>query len=104
MATTVVIQLLLTVLKAGQMGGGFLGGSEPGGSQETGSKVIGHSYILILSTILTSPQAYGKDTLRPVTIKQVLEATQAHPDADFKLDGQEMTQVNKPHTLLILLY
>lgn len=37
---------------------------------------------------------YGQDTLRPVTIKQVLDAQQPHPDADFKIDDVEITQVN----------
>ena len=36
---------------------------------------------------------YGKDTLRPVTIKQILDAQQSHPDADFRVDDQEITQV-----------
>ena len=36
---------------------------------------------------------YGQDTLRPVTIKQVLDAQQPHPDADFKIDDVEITQV-----------
>lgn len=39
-------------------------------------------------------RSYGKDTLRPVTIKQLIEATQPPNDADyFILDGSEMTQV-----------
>ena len=37
---------------------------------------------------------YGKDTLRPVTIKQVLDATQPHPDADFSIDDVEITQIS----------
>lgn len=37
---------------------------------------------------------YGSDTLRPVTIKQLLDAEHPHPDADhFMLDGNEMKQV-----------
>ena len=44
-----------------------------------------------------SPSAkrnYGKDTLRPVTIKQLIDARHPNPDADyFMLDGSEMTQV-----------
>lgn len=38
-------------------------------------------------------QGYGKDTVRPVTIKQILDAQQAHPDADFKVDGDPISQV-----------
>ncbi|PQE13698.1 replication factor A2 protein [Rutstroemia sp. NJR-2017a BVV2] len=60
-----------------QGGGGGYGGSQ-GGSQDSpgGSKT------------------YGKDTLRPVTIKQILDAVQPHPDADFKIDGVEVTQLS----------
>ncbi|OAX85574.1 hypothetical protein ACJ72_00035 [Emergomyces africanus] len=36
---------------------------------------------------------YLKNSLRPVTIKQTLEATQAHGDAEFKIDGTEVSQV-----------
>ncbi|KAM3069486.1 Replication factor A protein 2 [Clarireedia jacksonii] len=67
--------------QGGAEGGGFVqggyGGSQ-GGSQESpgGSKT------------------YGKDTLRPVTIKQIIEAVQPHPDADFKIDGVEITQLS----------
>jgi len=62
--------------QGGADGGGFMGGSQ-GGSQDSpgGSKT------------------YGKDTLRPVTIKQVIDAQQPHPDAEFKMDGTEITQI-----------
>ncbi|KIX08545.1 uncharacterized protein Z518_03201 [Rhinocladiella mackenziei CBS 650.93] len=36
---------------------------------------------------------YGKDTVRPVTIKQILDAEQPHPDADFRADGEPFGQV-----------
>ena len=40
---------------------------------------------------------YGKDTLRPVTIKQLLDAQLPHPDAEnFKIDDTEIGQVSKP--------
>lgn len=39
---------------------------------------------------------WGQDTLRPVTIKQVLDAQQPHPDAEFKIDDIEITQVLPP--------
>ncbi|KFX97159.1 hypothetical protein V490_02937 [Pseudogymnoascus sp. VKM F-3557] len=63
--------------QGGAEGGGFMGGGSQAGSQDTpgGSKT------------------YGKDTLRPVTIKQIIDAQQPHPDAEFKVDGQEMTQI-----------
>lgn len=35
----------------------------------------------------------GGNTLRPVTIKQIIDATQAHPDAEFRIDGAEVSQV-----------
>lgn len=38
-------------------------------------------------------RGYSKDTLRPVTIKQLLEAQPMHQDGDFKIDGTEITQV-----------
>ncbi|MCJ1245539.1 replication factor A protein 2 [Trapelia coarctata] len=36
---------------------------------------------------------YGKDTLRPLTILQVLTATHPHPDAEFSIEGTEITQI-----------
>ncbi|CZT45477.1 probable replication protein A subunit [Rhynchosporium secalis] len=38
-------------------------------------------------------KTYGKETLRPVTIRQIIDAVQPHPDADFKIDGAEITQL-----------
>ena len=39
-------------------------------------------------------QQYGKDTLRPVTIKQLIDAEHPHADAEhFLIDGSETTQV-----------
>jgi len=32
-----------------------------------------------------------------LTIKQVLEAQQPHPDADFKVDGEAISQVCKEY-------
>ncbi|KAG5294087.1 single-stranded DNA binding protein p30 subunit [Histoplasma capsulatum G186AR] len=62
--------------QGGMGGGGFTGGE--GGSQG-GSQSDGRGYM--------------KNSLRPVTIKQTLDATQAHGDADFKIDGTEVSQV-----------
>ncbi|KAI9884819.1 MAG: hypothetical protein M1823_003381 [Watsoniomyces obsoletus] len=63
--------------QGGMGGGGFVNQpSSQGGSQTTPSKT------------------YGKDTLRPVTIRQLLNAQHPHPDADFKVDGSEVTQVS----------
>ncbi|KAH9827905.1 single-stranded DNA binding protein 30K chain [Teratosphaeria destructans] len=42
----------------------------------------------------SAKRTYGKDTLRPVTIKQLLEAYHPHPDADhFMIDEAETTQI-----------
>ncbi|KAK5200093.1 Replication factor A protein 2 [Exophiala xenobiotica] len=35
----------------------------------------------------------GKDTVRPMTIKQILDSQQPHPDADFRADGEPFGQV-----------
>ncbi|KAF7860429.1 hypothetical protein EAF04_008555 [Stromatinia cepivora] len=67
--------------QGGADGGGFVqggyGGSQ-GGSQDSPG----------------GTKTYGKETLRPVTIKQILDAVQPHPDADFKIDGSEVTQLS----------
>ncbi|KAJ9604264.1 Replication factor A protein 2 [Cladophialophora chaetospira] len=55
-------------------GGGFVAG-EPQSSQAAGRG------------------GYGKDTVRPMTIKQILDAQQPHPDAEFKSDGEAFAQV-----------
>ena len=36
---------------------------------------------------------YGKDTVRPVTIRQAIRAAHPHPDAEFKIDGEVATQI-----------
>ncbi|KAL8931384.1 MAG: hypothetical protein Q9211_007001 [Gyalolechia sp. 1 TL-2023] len=61
--------------QGGMGGGGFIGGSQ-GGSQPNASR-----------------NPLSKDTLRPCTIKQVLDASQPHPDADFKIDDIEVQQL-----------
>ncbi|KAI4119413.1 MAG: hypothetical protein LQ345_000659 [Seirophora villosa] len=61
--------------QGGMGGGGFMGGSQ-GGSQPTAGK-----------------GTLSKDTLRPCTIKQVLEASQPFPDAEFKIDEVEVQQL-----------
>ena len=55
-------------------GGGFVGGEVQ--SSPAGGKA-----------------GYGKDTVRPVTIKQILHANHPHPDAEFKIDGDIVTQL-----------
>ncbi|TKA33687.1 hypothetical protein B0A50_00523 [Salinomyces thailandicus] len=61
--------------QGGASGGGFLPGSQTD-SPSTGKR------------------SYGKDTLRPVTIKQLVDAHHPHPDAEFfMIDDSECTQV-----------
>ncbi|KAK4544472.1 hypothetical protein LTR36_004363 [Oleoguttula mirabilis] len=60
--------------QGGAAGGGFMPGSQ---SDSPGAK-----------------RTYGKDTLRPVTIKQLVDAHHPHPDAEyFMIDNSEATQV-----------
>ncbi|KAL8913904.1 MAG: hypothetical protein Q9171_001397 [Xanthocarpia ochracea] len=59
--------------QGGAGGGGFMSGSQ-GGSQPNKNTI-------------------SRDTLRPCTIKQVLDASQPHPDADFKIDDVEVQQL-----------
>lgn len=78
-------------------GGGFIGGdvqSSPAAGKVT-SILMG---VLDSSMILIVAQGgYGKETLRPLTVKQILEAHQPHADADFKVDGQAVSQVYATH-------
>ncbi|ODH47762.1 hypothetical protein GX48_06098 [Paracoccidioides brasiliensis] len=60
--------------QGGMGGGGFTGGE--GGSQSD-----------------TKGGAYGKTSLRPVTIKQTQDASQAHGDADLKISGTDVSQI-----------
>ncbi|EGP84368.1 unnamed protein product [Zymoseptoria tritici ST99CH_1A5] len=63
--------------QGGASGGGFMPGSQSANDNSA-----------------TKRTGYGKDTLRPVTIKQLLDAHHPHPDADhFMVDDTEMTQV-----------
>ncbi|KAL8951694.1 MAG: hypothetical protein Q9222_002340 [Ikaeria aurantiellina] len=61
--------------QGGAGGGGFMAGSQ-GGSQPNALR----------GTI-------SRDTLRPCTIKQIVDASQPHPDADFKIDDVEVQQI-----------
>lgn len=72
-----------------------MGGSQSG-SQGGAGKVSSHRLGCSKSSWLIRylQGTYGKDTLRPVTIKQVLDAQQPHPDAEFKIDDVEITQVS----------
>ncbi|CAG8984078.1 hypothetical protein HYALB_00003020 [Hymenoscyphus albidus] len=61
--------------QGGNDGGGFMSGSQQGSQDSPGQK------------------SYGSETLRAVTIKQIIESTQAHADAEFKIDGAEVHQI-----------
>ena len=68
-----------TTTSYGAQGGAGGGGFIAGGSQTDSP---------------ASKRSLGKDTLRPVTIKQLNEAHHPHPDAEyFMIDGAETTQV-----------
>ncbi|KAI1874825.1 uncharacterized protein JN550_002254 [Neoarthrinium moseri] len=58
----------------GDDAGGFVYGGSQGGSQGGG-------------------RASGEESLRPVTIKQIIDAEQAYQDAPFRIDGVEVSQV-----------
>ncbi|OHE93302.1 hypothetical protein CORC01_11370 [Colletotrichum orchidophilum] len=62
--------------QGGDDAGGFVYGGSQGGSQGGGGG-----------------KAYSEESLRPVTIKQVIDAEEAYPGADFKIDGATVTQV-----------
>ncbi|KAK9776763.1 hypothetical protein AB5N19_10641 [Seiridium cardinale] len=57
----------------GDNGGGFFSGSQ-GGSQSAG-------------------KGLGEESLRPVTIKQIIDAEQAYPEAPFRIDSLDVSQV-----------
>ena len=64
--------------QGGDDAGGFLGGSQ-GGSQGGGAGGGGKSY--------------SDESLRPVTVKQLLDMEESYPGAEFALDGSPLTQV-----------
>lgn len=53
-------------------------------------------FIFIPLDIQKSETAHS---LRPMTIYQLIQASQAHTDADWVLDDQEIGQVKKPSYL-----
>lgn len=55
----------------------------------------GHHRLNYFRVPLHPPSQFSaKNTLRPVTVRQIISATQAHPDAEFKVDDQELGQVS----------
>ncbi|PWZ02361.1 replication protein A, subunit RPA32 [Testicularia cyperi] len=74
---------------------GYGGGDNPyaqnyatGGGASGGGFMAGGS-----QTESPSGKRAGNNTLRPVTIRQILNASQPHPDAEFTLDGAELGQL-----------
>lgn len=53
---------------------------------------ISHNPLTAMTADCTLQRA-GNNTLRPVTIRQIINADQPHPDADFALDGAELGQL-----------
>ncbi|KAM7202896.1 replication factor A protein 2 [Rhypophila sp. PSN 637] len=60
--------------QGGEDGGGFMGGSQQG-SQGGGQK------------------AYADESLRPVTIKQLIDSVEPYPGAEIRIDNVPLTQV-----------
>ena len=69
-----------------------MAGSQSGSQGSPGGKVCTHYAKTSYNTANTT-KGYGKDSLRPVTIKQLIEAQQPNPDGEFLIDGSEITQV-----------
>ncbi|KAK4685127.1 replication factor A2, partial [Tremellales sp. Uapishka_1] len=63
-------------VQGGGSGSPYGGGGGSQGDQSPGGKKRG-----------------GNATIRPVTIKQALNASQTHPDADFMIDNVEISQI-----------
>ncbi|CRK19952.1 hypothetical protein BN1708_003240 [Verticillium longisporum] len=81
--------------QGGDDSGGFMYGGSQQGSQG-GGKVLSPStppLALCCTQLTNNVQGYQDESLRPVTIKQILDAEEAYPGADFKIDGATVTQV-----------
>ncbi|KAL2023401.1 hypothetical protein VTK56DRAFT_2758 [Thermocarpiscus australiensis] len=59
--------------QGGEDGGGFMGASQQGSQGGT--------------------KSHADDSLRPVTIKQLVDCKEEYPGADLRIDGQAVTQV-----------
>ncbi|KAL1960535.1 hypothetical protein VTO42DRAFT_7114 [Malbranchea cinnamomea] len=66
-----------------------------GGNQYTTTSYGGGGGGFTVGDNASSSQSFGSknQSLRPVTIKQLNDATQAYPDADFKIDDAEVNTV-----------
>ncbi|WFD42454.1 Replication factor A protein 2 [Malassezia psittaci] len=65
-------------------GGGNMGGFFGGGNGSQDANRVGDEKLM---------QRVGTNSLRPVTVRQVLNASQPHSDAPFTFDGTELSQV-----------
>lgn len=74
-------------------GGGYLVGSQDSPGQDT--KVRQNLFDRFIRKLLTRRfiQKSASHAVRPVTILALLNATQAHTDAPFTVDGMEFGQV-----------
>lgn len=68
----------------------------PGSASKVGSAFVEFIYLPVTPVDEIILQTRGTNTLRPVTIKQILEAVQPHPDAEFKIDDVELSHVDHP--------
>jgi hypothetical protein len=41
----------------------------------------------------------GNSTIRPVTVKQIINASQVHNDSDFVIDGVDVGSVSYPYAI-----
>ncbi|GAB7352457.1 hypothetical protein MBLNU459_g2867t1 [Dothideomycetes sp. NU459] len=82
--------------QGGANGGGFMPGSQdsPSGKKVSPIPAPHATHPSLIEASADAAQQYGKDTLRPVTIKQLVDAQHPHPDAEyFMIDGSEATTV-----------
>jgi len=63
------------------------------------SRFVGTFHVLICCS-----QKEASHSLRPLTVSQVLKATQAHADADWTVDDTEIGQVSCPFSYLICFH
>lgn len=60
-----------------------------------GVKMAGAAYVWLMVRVSDRQQRVGTNSLRPVTIRQTLNASQPHSDAQFTSDGAELSQVRR---------
>lgn len=51
--------------------------------------------LAVLTRLSADKQGRGNQSLRPVTVKQINEASQTHPDSDYQIDGHDINQVSR---------